>query len=612
MRSKTSFFNRGIARNLLRRTWPLWAVYGALLLLLTVGQILGGGVAFDEGRTLQQLTSLTGDILPFLMAPLTAMCLFNFLYNARGTGMMASLPLRREELFCTVYLTGLMPQLGTVLLAALLSALALARAPGQAVYVLPWLGLTVLGTLTYYGIAVFCAMLTGNILILPVIYGLLNLAAVVLEACGEFLMGIFVYGFTGTESVLTWLSPPFELYMSLESYAYQGAAAPRAGLWGLMAAYAAVGLLLSGLALLLFRRRQMERAGDTAAYPVLKPLFRFCMALGTGVVLPALLVEFLFPSVQFWRGSSNAAIIGALAALGAAVGFFAAEMLIQRSLRVFRGRWKGCLALSLAMLALTACLELDLFGIEKRVPAAEDVERVTVSGVDLSGELEKVLSLHRQIIGDKAQNEASGTVKDLRLTYQLKNGSILQRIYGLDFSDQALADPASDAWTAQSLLNTPAAFEARLDLEDREVPLSRDSLSYVCLTSSYTDTKEELYLTGDEAWDFVQNCLLPDVRDGKAGRVWFVLDDEYYDKATIWRARVRWSGKGLLPTGESYELNPTMDIALQMDSERCLDWIGENTQLQIQPLRVTNPELVEYGPNAYDLFLPYNMYSGKY
>ena len=34
MKSKTSFFNRGIAKNLLHRCWPLWAAYLILLLLL--------------------------------------------------------------------------------------------------------------------------------------------------------------------------------------------------------------------------------------------------------------------------------------------------------------------------------------------------------------------------------------------------------------------------------------------------------------------------------------------------------------------------------------------------------------------------------------------------
>ena len=62
-----------------------------------------------------------------------------------------------------------------------------------------------------------------------------------------------------------------------------------------MAVYAAFGLVLAALALLLFRRRAMERAGDAVAFDVLKPLFRFCMALGCAIVLPAVVFDWRHP-----------------------------------------------------------------------------------------------------------------------------------------------------------------------------------------------------------------------------------------------------------------------------------------------------------------------------
>lgn len=34
MKSKISFFNAGISKNLLRRCWPLWAAYLAMLILI--------------------------------------------------------------------------------------------------------------------------------------------------------------------------------------------------------------------------------------------------------------------------------------------------------------------------------------------------------------------------------------------------------------------------------------------------------------------------------------------------------------------------------------------------------------------------------------------------
>ncbi len=603
MRSKMCFFNKGVAKNLLRRTWPLWAGYTALLLLLTLGSGLTN-TGSRPGQSLALVAILTANGLPFGLGMLAAMSLFSFLYSSRGCGMMTSLPLRREELFCTVYLTGLLPQLGAVALTGLLAALALLRAPGQAAYALSWMGLTALGSLFYYGMAVFCAMLTGNIVILPVIYVLLNMAAFVLEFCGEWLMEVFLYGYMGNRTVLMWLSPPAELYRLLNGCDFSKVN-PGAKVWGLMAAYAGVGLVLSALALLLFRRRQMERAGDTAAYPFLKPLFRGCMALGAGIVLPMVLVECLFPGIREWKGSSNAVLIGALAALGAALGYFGAEMLIQRSLRVFRGRWKGCAALCLFMIALTACLELDLFGIERRVPAPETVAKAELYGADVTGDLEELLSLHRQIIGHKARNEASPANRELPslpLVYRLKNGRILQRSYDLDGGEEALADQNSDLRTVQRLLNTPESIEARLNLEGRATPLDREHLKYVELNTYYREGAG-CVLTGDQAMDFIQNCLLPDVRDGQAGYFWYILDDDYYDLNTEFRAEICLVGQRLNADGEPYQASESMYIGLQMNSERCLNWIQENTDLELQPLRVTDPPVDGYNPgfNIYGL-----------
>ena len=41
MKSKTSLFNQGVSLNLLKRYWPLWSGYFALLLLVTPAALSG-------------------------------------------------------------------------------------------------------------------------------------------------------------------------------------------------------------------------------------------------------------------------------------------------------------------------------------------------------------------------------------------------------------------------------------------------------------------------------------------------------------------------------------------------------------------------------------------
>ena len=182
MKSRISCFNAGVCRNLLRRCWPLWVGWFVLLLFLLPVQLAKASFWGEEtlAQSLQRLTLSSGQdmvLISFFMGIVTAMVVFGYLYNPRSCGLMHSLPLRRETLFFTAWLTGFLPMLAAELLTALLTG-ALYLGEGLPLQdLLTWLLMAVCSNLCFYGIAVFCAMLTGSLLILPVAYLALNLAA---------------------------------------------------------------------------------------------------------------------------------------------------------------------------------------------------------------------------------------------------------------------------------------------------------------------------------------------------------------------------------------------------------------------------------------------------
>ena len=59
-----------------------------------------------------------------------------------------------------------------------------------------------------------------------------------------------------------------------------------------------------------------------------------------------------------------------------AIGYYAASMLLAKSLRVFRGSWKGLVLVAAGCVALCCVLRFDLLGISRRVPEAGQVENV--------------------------------------------------------------------------------------------------------------------------------------------------------------------------------------------------------------------------------------------
>ena len=129
MKSKTSCFNSGIAKNLLRRFWPLWIGYLLILLLIPLA-LYSRLQSFDPGTDLSPALDLTlGNtfqpivLLSFLISILSAMAVFSFLYNTRSCGLMNSLPVTRTSLFFTSLLTGALSLLAADVLACGVTAL---------------------------------------------------------------------------------------------------------------------------------------------------------------------------------------------------------------------------------------------------------------------------------------------------------------------------------------------------------------------------------------------------------------------------------------------------------------------------------------------------------
>ena len=147
--------------------------------------------------------------------------------------------------------------------------------------------------------------------------------------------------------------------IATDSCAFRKAVRTVSGL-GYLAAICAAGLALGLLAVLILKKRHMEAAGEIVAVPVLRPLFRICMSVGTAVVVACILCQEFLSRIVYGRGLAVCACV--LLALGAALGWFAAEMLIKKSLRVFGRGWKqiGIIAGLLVLLAILA--EADVTG----------------------------------------------------------------------------------------------------------------------------------------------------------------------------------------------------------------------------------------------------------
>ena len=589
MKSKTSFFNPGVCRNLLRRCWPLWTAWTVLLLfLLPVSLTRLSGFASPGSRDMNRAVLDFAEYmipLSFGMAILTAMCMFGYLYNTRSCGLMNSLPIRRETAFGTAYLTGLVPML---LAEVFVFALTAAFYGGRGVTMtnlLLWLLAAILSSLAFYGVAVFCAMLTGSLFVLPLVYAVLSFAAWVAESCLHEILGALIYGFpNGGKVWISWLSPPVALMNRVSVGLRQENNSWRLFGLGALAAYAGVGLVLSFLALLLYKKRQMECAGDTVAFPILKPLFRYCMAFGTAVVFASLVYSMLLGGS--FHGRTAALVLLALLLLGAGLGWYAAEMLIRRTVRVFPGKWKGLALVCAAICVLTLGAELDLTGYERRVPEPEQVESLRIPigrGITLQ-QLENIgeaTELHRRLVEHKSLHE--GEIHEagimINLQYILKDGRMLERSYYLACFEPE--DP-EDLVAWETLLNCPEAQEQRAEgkLPVTEETFYAATLHCIWYDEEGRDQYADVRLTAEQALDFYENAVLPDRAKHTLDRTWL------FDRGVKQELRSNVSFYLELRQQEGEQMRwDHMNLNICMDSEACLRWIRENTDLPVMTLR---------------------------
>ncbi|MBR3084509.1 MAG: LPXTG cell wall anchor domain-containing protein [Oscillospiraceae bacterium] len=477
MKSKTSCINAAVFRSSFGRFWPLWAIYLFLWMLLVPVHISNDrlNILSDPSRGEYAILSLGvygGVALGAVMAIAAAMAVWSFLYFSRSAHGVAVLPLRRETVWTSALLGGLVPALAVHLLVALSGAL-VGGLIGWSCFpvMLQWCGVVSLIYFFFYAFACFCAQLTGSLIILPLVYGVLNFLAVGAELLTRGLLSQFVYGMPepGLSNVaLRWLSPVAGYVSTLRvDYGYLD---QKVGLYGTQALwyYAAAGLVLLAGALLLYRRRRMESAGDVVAIRVLKPVFRWCMALGAGLLLGSVFYFFLMA----WNSQPerDALVVSILIPmlLGAVLGWFAAEMLIRKSFRVFTGRtWAGAGLVCALILAAMLGIRYDLFGYERHIPAAQDVENVLISSpyhTLLSSEegIEQVRALHQSLLDERdyhtdPENGAHNVIY-CTLDYELRGGGHLTREYRLYVPD-AGSRPELEA--LEALLNSPEAIASR-------------------------------------------------------------------------------------------------------------------------------------------------------
>ena len=399
--------------NLLRENIKrqLWSIVLLLLAWFFCFPVLSAMDMVDKTiSTLYDLNQIYGATSPMLTlitviaAIVLAMSCFKHLHSSRMTDCYHALPVKRELLFASQYLAGVVIYLATYLLGILAMLL-----------VLMWKGILVKYLLAnvFYGYLMFALMflliytitvlaveLTGKLIIsvLGTLY--LNFYALIVYGLFMSLGELFfsTYSSRSAENVFhvtQWLAPFSRLYKNFElmdqrpkdcifrmsDHIWNDQPQLLSRLEGttMVVTPLPAGVLLGTLAMIvvllvisvvLFKKRRSESAGSAMAFSISRPIVKFLTVLpaGTGI------------GIFFYMINSERSLgwlfFGTVC--GALIVCCAMEVIYQADIRaMFRKKWDLLVGVVLSLL-LTCFFRFDWGGYDRYLPEKEDLKGVSI------------------------------------------------------------------------------------------------------------------------------------------------------------------------------------------------------------------------------------------
>ena len=458
MKLRTLCCNKTVLRKDITRFVPLWAIYligGLLVMLSTTAGASAGGAARSLADTIGGFS-----IINMIYAVLCAQLLFGDLFKSRMCNALHAMPLRRESWFLTHTVAGLLFSLVPHMIAvALLAVLMLGEFWFVGLYWL--LGMT-LEFLFFFGLAVFSVFCVGNRVAQAAVYGILNFASMIVYWFVYTIYEPLLYGVKISDRMFIKFCPVVQMTttnnlvlferVQKDSHYYENPVYLYKGLgegWGYLAICAAIGVALFVLALLLYRRRKLECAGNFIAIAPLEPIFAVVFTLCAGCVFASF--------GQLFDGGWVVYFV-----VGIVIGWFVALMLLRRTVKVFQ--WKSFLKLAILGIAVAGSLlltQLDLLGVTRWQPKPEQVAVVEVNTgsqiyatsnnylkLEESAEIQRLLEIHSTIIKEGKLEKRNVRMRTFTIRYTLKDGRQVSRTYPI------YAETAT--WSEmQRLYNTP-------------------------------------------------------------------------------------------------------------------------------------------------------------
>lgn len=443
MKLRISSCKTAFVKNLTRFA-PAWVLYLIGLLMVLVPNL----VQYDPaiiGESLGETIGALG-IANFFYAALCAQLVFGDLFNTRLCNALHAMPLKRGDWFFCHIAAGLSFSLVPNTVCALVIMQFLEEFWFLA---LLWMAAMTLEFVFFFGLAALSVFCVGNRFAMVAVYGILNFLSLLVLWFVKTVFEPLVFGMYLPAEPFYVLSPVVQLvrqaaagggYICFDMLSGERVFTGLGTGWGYLLILGGIGLVFGVLALLLYRRRALESAGDFMAVRPLAPIFCVVYTLTVAALFAAMGELFMEEIIYFFP-------------IGFLVGYFTSQMLLGRTIKVFTRKvflWFGIFAAVMA--AGVGLLILDPLGYSRWTPEPNQVASVQISNdlsvrlavgglypdnlsewedslqLDDPQDIAAIVDVHREVTEARGDFPNQRTVS-LRICYTLQNGSQVTRVY---------------------------------------------------------------------------------------------------------------------------------------------------------------------------------------
>lgn len=469
MKSKTSFCNITVIKKDITRFWPLWVIiflalqfFGNITLYFNMVDIKK--YADQPLKELQQSVLMCVSVFsnPLLisgMAIISAVLVFGYLKQRVSAYTIHSLPLRRETLFVSHFLSGfLMLAVPYLLTFFVTGGINMAFGAGMGKAITAVFLETFIILFFFYSMACLVAMVSGDGVLSVIIYGVLNGLVIGIRLLFESIQMAF-YGMTDNMSafggIIKYLTPIYYFasvtgkragYASmtrlLDIDGWYGMSFNRdvtefrGEIVGQCAIYLLPACLMVVAAWVLYRKRPLENVGDSVAFSWCHVIFRIVFSVCGGMLLEMLIEEIVGTSLNY---KTMYVVQLFLLAFACAVNFLIADMILKKKFKVFKEA--SYLQMGIICICMVVCVFVSRqIYLRDSIPSGKDASlRVDFCGVTFmypAGEIpEEAYALQREIM-ERGVREPVGNQWELQggeagFYYTLPNGKQISRSYFL-------------------------------------------------------------------------------------------------------------------------------------------------------------------------------------